>query len=141
MMAAPVDLVAGLSRSSVRGCLQAIATAEEIDGVFMIGLGLGSSRAKLLKETPLYEDPALREMGERSVEQEVDSARTVVDCLDTYKKPILVVSDSATLSNDNKTGALEILESNGIYPYPTFRRAATVMKHLIERQRFLEKIS
>ncbi|NQU07212.1 MAG: CoA-binding protein [Candidatus Abyssubacteria bacterium] len=136
----PVDLVAGLSRSSVRGCLQAIATADEIDGVFMIGLGLGSSRAKLLKETPLYEDPALREMVERSVEQEVDSARTVVNCLDTYKKPILVVSDSATLSDDNKTGALEILESNGIYPYPTFRRAATVMKHLIERQRFLRKV-
>jgi len=137
----PVDLVAGLSRSSVKGCLEALATAEEVDCILMLGIGLGSSREKALKGTPLYEDPALRDLIGRLLEEEKKSTQTLVECLDTFKKPILVVSDGATLSKQDRTGALEILESNGIYPYPGIARAATVMKHLVERQRFLRKIS
>ncbi len=137
----PVDLVAGLSKSSVKGCLEALATADEVDCILMLGIGLGGSRKKVLTESPLYEDPAVKEMVSRLLEGEQESARTLIECLDAINKPILVVSDSATLSKQDRTGALEILEANGIYPYHNIARAATVMKHLVERQRFLRKIS
>ena len=137
----PVDLVAGLSRSSVKGCLEALASAEEVDCLFMLGIGLGSSRAKILKNTPFYDNPDLKKMVERSIEEELNSARTVVECIDTFNKPLLVVSDAAIAAEKQKESALEILESNGIYPYPSFRRAAIVMKHLIKRQQFLQRIS
>jgi acyl-CoA synthetase (NDP forming) len=137
----PVDLVAGLARSSVKGCLEALASAEEVDCLFMLGIGLGSSRAKVLKDTPFYENPDLKKMLERSIEEELNSVRTVVDCIDNFNKPLLVVSDAAIAADKQKESALEILESNGIYPYPSFRRAAIVMKHLMERHRYLQKIS
>jgi len=137
----PVDLVAGLARSSVKGCLEALASAEEVDCIFMLGIGLGSSRAKILKDTPFYENPDLQKMIERSIEDELNSVRTVVECVETFNKPLLVVSDAAIGTEKDKETALEILESNGIYPYPSFRRAAIVMRHLIERQQFLQKIS
>jgi acetyltransferase len=137
----PVDLVAGLSRSSVRGCLEALTTAEEVDCVLMLGIGLGSSRQKAVKGTRFENDPGLVEMVSRLMKEEMSTAQTFVECLDTYKKPILVVSDNAHMSKQDRTGALEVLESNGIFPYQSIGRAATVMKHLIERQQFLQKIS
>ena len=137
----PVDLVAGLSRSSVRGCLEALATADEVDCVLMLGIGLGASRQNALKGTPLENDSALDAMVGRLLEEEMKAAQTLVECIDSFKKPVLVVSDAAGLSKQDRKGALEILESNGIYPYPSIARAATVMKRLIERQEFLRKIS
>jgi acyl-CoA synthetase (NDP forming) len=137
----PVDLVAGLSRSSVKGCLEALATADEVDCILMLGIGLGGSRKKALEAGPLSDHRPLQEMVSGLLEGEKNSAQTLIDCLDTYNKPILVVSDAATLSKQDRTGALEVLESNGIYPYPSIGHAATVMKRLIERQEFLQKSS
>lgn len=137
----PVDLVAGLSKSSVQGCLEALATADEVDCILMLGIGLGGSRKKAIERGPLSEHQGLRDMVDRLLEQEHDSAHTLIECLDTYNKPILVVSDSATLSKQDRAGAVEILETNGVYPYPSIRGAAVVMKRLIERQEFLLKIS
>ncbi len=136
----PVDLVAGLSRSSVRGCLEALAEAQEVDCILMLGLGFGSMRAKLLEKTPFYNDPALREMCNRTIEEDMNSARVVVEALDKFQKPILVVSEGALLSAEERKGSLAYLESNGVYPYPSFRRGAEVMKRLIERKEFLQKI-
>ncbi len=137
----PVDLVAGLSRSSVRGCLEALATADEVDCILMLGIGLGASRQKALKGSQFEGDATLMNMVSRLLSEEMNTARTLVESIDTYKKPILVVSDGANLSKHERTGALEVLESNGVFPYESIGRAATVMKHLIERQRFLKKIS
>jgi hypothetical protein len=137
----PVDLVAGLSRSSIRGCLEALASAEEVDCILMLGLGIGSSRAKILRETPFYEDPLLRDMCEKWIAEETNSVRTVVECIDQFKKPILIVSEVVTFPADERPASLEFLESNGIYPYPNFRRAGLVMKHLVDRRRFLQKFS
>lgn len=80
-------------------------------------------------------------MVSRLLEEERKAAQTLVECLDTNNKPILVVSDSATLSKQDRIGAMEILEANGVYPYPSIRSAAVVMKRLIERREFLRKIS
>lgn len=135
----PVDLVAGLSRSSVKGCIEALATADEVDCILMLGIGLGGSRKKALERGPLSEHKGLQDMVGGLIDGELKSAQTLVDCLDAFNKPILVVSDSATLSKQDRAGALEILESNGIYPYPGIGRAATVIKHLIEREEFLRK--
>ena len=137
----PVDLVAGLSKSSVQGCLEALATADEVDCILMLGIGLGSSRKKALEHGPLSDHGPLQEMVARLLEEEKKAAETLVECLDAHRKPILVVSDSAALSKPDRTGALEILEANGIYPYPSIRSAAVVMKRLIERREFLKKIS
>jgi acetyltransferase len=137
----PVDLVAGLSRSSIRGCLEALAGAEEVDCILMLGLGFGSTRTRLLEKTSFYSDPALREMCERTVEEDVNSARVVVECIDSFQKPILVVSEGAIFSAEERKGSMEFLEANGVFPYPSFRRGAEVMKRLIERKKFLQKIS
>jgi acetyltransferase len=137
----PVDLVAGLSKSSLQGCLDALATADEVDCILMLGIGLGGSRKKALERGPLSGHKPLQEMVGRLLEEEKNAAGALVKCLDTYTKPILVVSDSATLSKQDRTGAVEILEANGVYPYPGIRSAAVVMKRLIERQEFLRKIS
>jgi len=136
----PVDLVAGLSRSSVRGCLEALAGADEVDCILMLGMGIGSTRAKVLRNTRFYEIESVKNMCERAVEEEMNTARTVVECIKQFNKPLLVVSEAATFSKEDRKGALEFLESNGVFPYPSFRRAATVMKSLIERKQFLEKI-
>jgi len=136
----PVDLVAGLSKSSVKGCLEALASADEVDCILMLGLGIGSSRAKLLKGTQFYEDPTMRDMCKRWVEEEMDTIRTVVECIDSFKKPILPVSETVSFPKDERSAALEFLESNGVFPYPNFRRAGLTMKRLVERQRFLKKV-
>jgi hypothetical protein len=106
----------------------------------MLGMGIGSSRAKLLKETQFYEDPALREMCEQWVAEETNTIRTVVECIDNFKKPILVVSETVSFPREERSAALEFLESNGVFPYPNFRRAGLAMKRLVERQRFLKKV-
>ncbi len=137
----PVDLVAGLSRSSVKGCLEALATAKEVDCILLLGMGFASSRAKLLEKTHLYQDVALQKMCERVIEEDMNSARTVVECIDKFEKPVLVISEAATLSKEDRKGSLELIESEGVFPYPSFRRGATVMRRLIERQRFLQNIS
>lgn len=136
----PVDLVAGLSRSSVKGCLEALATADEVDAILVLGMGFASNRAMLLKGTQFYNDPALQQMCERAIEEDMNSARAVIECIDSFHKPVLVVSEAATLSQEDRKGSLEHLESNGVFPYPNFRRAASVLKRMIERRRFLQKI-
>ncbi|MBI5118959.1 CoA-binding protein [Candidatus Poribacteria bacterium] len=133
----PVDLVAGLTRSSVTGCLDALARADEVDCILALGMGFGSARAKLLKDTSLYQDPDVKKMCERSIEEDMNSARAVIECIDKFNKPVLVVSEAAVLSKEDRKGSLELLESNGVFPYPSFVRAARVMKCLVERQRFL----
>jgi acetyltransferase len=137
----PVDLVAGLSRSSVRGCLEALATADEVDCILMLGIGLGSSRRKALEGTQFAENSALMEMVSRLIEEEMNTARTLVECRDSHTKPILVVSDAATMSKQERTGALEVLEASGVFPYHSIARAASVMKHLVDRQRFLRELA
>lgn len=137
----PVDLVAGLSRSSVRGCLEALASAEEVDAILMLGMGFGTTRAKLLENTPFYNDPALQATCNRTIEEDLNSARVVVESIDRFQKPILVVSEGAMLSAEERKGSLQYLESNGVFPYPSFRRGAEAMKRLIERKQFLQKLS
>jgi hypothetical protein len=118
-----------------------LATADEVDCILMLGIGLGGSRKKALERGPLSDHKPLQEMVGRLLEEEKNAASALVECLDTYTKPILVVSDSATLSRQDRTGAVEVLEANGVYPYPNIRSAAVVMKRLIERREFLRKIS
>ncbi|MBI4830731.1 MAG: CoA-binding protein [Candidatus Lindowbacteria bacterium] len=136
----PVDLVAGLTRSSVTGCLEALARADEVDCILVLGMGFGSARARLLKDTSLYNDPEIKKMCERSITEDMNSARAIIDCIDKFNKPVLVVSEAATLSKDDRKGSLELLESNGVFPYPSFVRGARVMKCLVERQRFLKDL-
>jgi hypothetical protein len=65
----------------------------------------------------------------------------VVECIDSFQKPILVVSEGAIFSAEERKGSMEFLEANGVFPYPSFRRGAEVMKRLLERKKFLQKIS
>ncbi|GAB4342819.1 MAG: acetate--CoA ligase II subunit alpha [Candidatus Abyssubacteria bacterium] len=135
----PVDLVAGLSRSSIKGCLEILAHAREVDCILMLGMGFGSHRANLLRGTPYYENTALKEMCERAIDEDMNVARTVVECLNTHHKPILVVSEGALLSKEERGESIVFLETNGVFPYPSFKRAAAVMKRLVERKQFLDK--
>jgi hypothetical protein len=80
-------------------------------------------------------------MCERTIVEDMNSAHAVVECIEEFHKPVLVVSEAATLSAEERGGSLEFLESNGVYPYPSFRRGAKVMQRLIERQQFLKKVS
>ncbi|RJP17401.1 MAG: hypothetical protein C4520_16695 [Candidatus Abyssobacteria bacterium SURF_5] len=137
----PVDLVAGLSRSSVRGCLEALASADEVDCILMLGMGFGTTRAKLLEKTAFYSDTALREMCNRTIEEDINSAKVVVECIDKFQKPILVVSEGAMFSAEDRKGSLEYLESQGVFPYPSFRRGVEATKRLIERRQFLLRVS
>jgi hypothetical protein len=106
----------------------------------MLGLGFGTMRAKLLEKTSFYKDVALQQMCKRTIEDDLSSAKVVVDCIDKFQKPIIVVSEGAMFSAEDRKGSLECLEANGIFPYPSFRRGAEVLKRLIERKHFLQKI-
>jgi acyl-CoA synthetase (NDP forming) len=134
----PVDLVAGLRPGDFVNCIETMLRCDYVDCVLALGaVGFSAVRAQGFTQSTLAERYNLPELSKLFVEEDIKTARGVVELIDRYRKPVIVAAETVVGSRAVKNPAILTLEDEGVLVYPTPDRAARVLARMVERSRYL----
>jgi acyl-CoA synthetase (NDP forming) len=134
----PVDLVAGLRRGDFINCVETMLRCDYVDSVVALGaVGFSTVRGQTFRESKFADRYNLRQLSDLFVEEDMNSARGLVELLDKYRKPVVVAAETVVGSRAVRSAAVLALEEKGVLVYPTPDRAAGVLARMVERSRYL----
>ncbi len=79
----------------------------------------------------------MRQLSDLFIENDIETAKGLVEMIDKYRKPLLVASETVVGSRAVRNEPILTLEEEGVLVYPTPDRAARVMARLVERSHYL----
>ncbi|WXG43494.1 MAG: CoA-binding protein [Promethearchaeati archaeon SRVP18_Atabeyarchaeia-1] len=129
----PVDTVAKFDAATLRVCIETLLELEAIDSIIIAGFGTYSYFASEISGSA-FATKEQAELFDQISMIEGQIAKDIVDSRKKYGKPIMVVS---RLSG-RESSSIQILESEGMPPYPTPQRAAKALSKLVQYRRFID---
>lgn len=124
----PVDMAGGETRDTIPEVLEMIATHPEVDAIVMLGVGIQSNQAKLMRSGSYYPDHGLERIVQYHERQDARFAQAAHEMIEATGKPILVATELAVADPANPAPAT--LRGLGRVCYPTANRAVTALEHL-----------
>lgn len=134
----PVDMVAGLkfNRDKV---LDILINCDEIDGLFLIGVGWSNKTRKVYRNSPWADQYNLNEIMEMMAERDVANMAQLAQIIINGKKPIYPITNLAREAQiRNYTSLMELLKKD-VYLYQCEELAALVYAKMLEYHRYLQK--
>jgi acetyltransferase len=125
----PVDLAGGETRDTIPEVLRLIAEHPGTDAVIMLGLGIQSNQAKLMRNGPFYPDHGLDRMVAFHERQDARYAQAAADVSQHTGKPVLVATELAVADPTNPGPAT--VRATGRLCYSSANRAVTALGHLV----------
>jgi len=123
----PVDLAGGETRDTIPEVLSLVAGHPEVDAVIMLGLGIQSNQARLMRNGPFYPDHGLERIVDFHERQDARYAAAAAEVSVATDKPILIATELAVCDPAN-AGPAAVRES-GRLCYPSANRAVTALAH------------
>ncbi len=123
----PVDLAGGETRDTVARVLELLAEHPAIDAILLLGLGVQSNEAHLLRTGPFYEEHGLHRIVEYHERQDARVARAAAEASTRMGKPVLVATELATTAPENP--GPDTVRATGRYCYPSADRAIRALEH------------
>ncbi|UCD57672.1 MAG: CoA-binding protein [Candidatus Hydrogenedentota bacterium] len=134
----PVDLVAGLRPGDFVNCVETMLRSDYVDCVMALGaVGFSAVRAQGFIKSKLVERYRLRELSDLFIEEDIKTAKGMVELMDKYRKPVVVAAETVVGARAANNPAILTLENEGVLVYPTPDRAARVLARIVERSRYL----
>ncbi|MBN1882038.1 MAG: CoA-binding protein [Deltaproteobacteria bacterium] len=124
----PVDTVAGLREGDLKKCLEVLLSADYIDSLVLCGFGYGSSRGSFFANSPYADMYGMKNLGEKFITEDEETAEGIVEMIDAYGKPIIPVVDQGII--EERGTFVEILKDRGVLLFPSPRRAAASLAAL-----------
>ncbi|MCZ7525939.1 MAG: CoA-binding protein [Acidimicrobiia bacterium] len=132
----PVDLAGAETRDTVPRVLDAVAGHPAVDAVILLGIGIQSNQARLIRTGPFFPGHGLDRIVEYHERQDRRFAEAAAATSEATGKPVLVATELAVTDPDNP-GPLAVRET-GRLCYPSAERAARALDHLWRRARHLQ---
>ena len=127
----PIDMAATLNPEALPRCLEALIKEESIDGI--IAQGVDARQKSLLMAEKLKKENLLENIDlEESQPQSSSEVQMVLDLMDTYKKPVVMVSGLSSIARTVSVGSREAV----IFPTP--ERGVRAMAKLCQYGSFLQ---
>jgi acyl-CoA synthetase (NDP forming) len=127
----PIDMAATLNPEALPRCLETLIKEDFIDGI--IAQGIDARRKSLLMAEKLKKEDLLKEVElEESEPSSSSEVQMVLDLMDTYKKPVVMVSGLSSIARTVTCGDREAV----IFPTP--ERGVRAMSKLCQYGAFLQ---
>ena len=104
-----------------------MARHDAVDAVIMLGLGIQSNQARLMRQGPFYPEHGLERIVEFHERQDARYATAAADVSDATAKPVLVATELAVTDPTN-AGPVAV-RATGRLCYPSANRAVTALAH------------
>lgn len=124
----PIDMAGGETRDTVPEILELVASHAEVDAVLLLGIGIQSNTADLLRHGDFYPEHGLERIVAFHERQDTRYAEAVVEISRRTGTPILAATELATAQPDNPAPAT--LRRLGRLCHPSAGRAVRSLDHL-----------
>ena len=124
----PIDLAGGETRDTIPDVLEAVASHDEVDAVILLGIGIQSNQARLMREGPFYPGSGLERIVSYHQRQDARFAQSAADLSVTYDKPILCATELAVADPSNPGPAT--IRQTGRLCYASANRAVKALEHM-----------
>lgn len=124
----PIDMAGGETRDTVPEVLEMVAAHPDVDAVVLLGVGIQSNTAAMMRSGPFFPDHGLERIvgfHERQDTRYADAATRISDATGT---PIVVATELANAAPDNPAPAT--LKGHGRLCHATAHRAVRSLHHL-----------
>ena len=123
----PIDFAGSETRDTIPEVLDLVTGHPDVDAVVMLGLGIQSNQARLMREGPFYPDHGLERIVAYHERQDARFAQAAADASARAAKPVLVATELAFADPDN-AGPRAVRES-GRLCYVSADRAVRALEH------------
>ncbi|GMU79886.1 MAG: hypothetical protein AMXMBFR46_26750 [Acidimicrobiia bacterium] len=123
----PIDLAGAETRDTIPVVLDLVATHPEVDAVVMLGLGIQSNQARLMRDGPFYPDHGLERIVAYHERQDARFAHAAAEVSIRTRKPVLVATELAFADPEN-AGPRAVRDS-GRLCYVSADRAVRALEH------------
>jgi len=124
----PIDMAGGETRDTVPEIVGLAARHPEVDAVILLGIGIQSNTATMLRHGGFYPDHGLERIVAFHERQDTRYAEAVVEMSEQTGTPILAATELATAQPDNPAPAT--LRDLGRLCHPSAGRAVRSLEHL-----------
>lgn len=135
----PVDLAGGETRDTVPAVLELVAGHDEVDAVLLLGVGIQSNQARLMREGPFYPDHGLERIVDYHERQDARFAQATLEVSAATGKPVLMASELAIGDPDNAAPAT--LARRGGYCYPSADAAVRALDAMWTYSRYRQRFT
>ena len=124
----PVDLAGGETRDTIPEVLDLVTAHPEVDAVVMLGLGIQSNQARLMRTGAFYPDHGLERIVAYHERQDARFAQAAAEASARTGKPVLIATELAYADPDN-AGPRTVRET-GRLCYLSSERAVRALEHV-----------
>jgi acyl-CoA synthetase (NDP forming) len=133
----PIDMAGGETRDTVPDVLRLAAEHPDVDAVVVLGMGIQSNQAELMRAGPFWPDHGLERIVGYHERQDARYAEAAAEISEATGKPVLVATELAVTAPGNPGPAG--VRSTGRLCYPSANRAVVALDHLWRRSRWLAR--
>ncbi len=123
----PIDLAGGETRDTVPEVIRLVTAHPGVDAVILLGIGIQSNQARLMRSGPFYPDHGLARIVEFHERQDARYATAAAEASESSGKPVLVATELAATDPANAGPAA--IRATGRLAYPSANRAVTALAH------------
>jgi len=134
----PIDLAGGETRDTVPEILALVAAHQDIDAVLLLGTGIQSNQARLMREGPFYPDHGLARIVDYHERQDARFAATTLEASAVTGKPVLMATELAVA--DPANAAPSTLVDAGGHCYASADSAIRALDALWRYSRFRQRV-
>lgn len=124
----PIDMAGGETRDTVPEVLELVAAHPDVDSVVLLGVGIQSNTAAMMRTGPFFPDHGLERIVGFHERQDTRYAQAAAEISVSTGTPIVVATELANADPGNPAPAT--LRQNGRLCHPTAHRAVRSLHHL-----------
>ncbi|PZC44047.1 MAG: acetyltransferase [Chloroflexi bacterium] len=133
----PIDTAAGETRDTIAEILRLAVSHAEVHSVILLGGGIQSNQAALMREGPLFESQGLARIADYHERQDRRYAEVAASLSEESGKPILLASELAATQPGNASPAA--VRASGRLAYASGPDAVRALNHLWQYARWRER--
>jgi acetyltransferase len=130
----PIDLAGGETRDTIPAVLDLVGAHPDIDAVIVLGTGIQSNQARLMRDGRFYPDHGLERMVSFHERQDARYVQEALRIRDQHDKPVLIATELAAAFADNPAPATT--RAAGALCYPSANRAVVALDALFRYARW-----
>jgi acyl-CoA synthetase (NDP forming) len=134
----PIDLAGGETRNTIPEVLGLVAAHEGIDAVLLLGTGIQSNQARLMRDGPFYPDHGLERIVDYHERQDQRFAQATVDVSAATGKPVMMATELAVADPNNPAPAT--LTAAGGHCFSSADSAIRALDGLWTYSRFRQRV-
>jgi len=132
----PIDPAGGETRDTIPELLDLVCAHPAVDAVLLLGVGIQSNQAEMLRSGPFFPDHGLERITDFQNRQDRRYVEAAVGAAERHGKPVLVATELAYTDRAyGNAGPLAVREAGRVC-YPSAHRAVAALRAMVDWAEF-----